>query len=487
MEVALAVWVTIAIILVTCAWKVMVVVWLRPWRLERILRQQGIPGTPYQLGIRDWGETSGIKERLRHRCHTSSTEFSHDIVPSILPFLQRSVQKYGKCFYTWMGPTPVVNVMDGQLLKEIYSRVYDFGKPHPGGGMELLALGLLSSEGEKWSKHRKILNPAFRLERLKPVLAASTASCMEMMSKWEMLLSQEVSCEVDVLPYIDNLTGDILSRAAFGSCYEEGKRIFHLQKEQTDLTFKFFKVFFIPGVRTNWGLKKIAGEIKTLLREIIHKKAKAMEKGEAGYEDLLGLLLESNHREIEESGHEKGYASTSKHHDWQAKAREEILRVFGDKEPDFDSLFRPKTVSGLDPARGLETIPAGTVMYRKTYRATRLDPYYLPSDVIIFVPVLLVHHDQQIWGEDAQVFNPKRFSEGVSKASTGQSRLPYLPFSAGPRVCIGQNFALIEAKAVLAKILPRFSMELSPSYPHAPSNLVTIRPQFGAPLILQKL
>ncbi|PKI35850.1 hypothetical protein CRG98_043759 [Punica granatum] len=364
MEVALAVWVTIAIILVTCAWKVMVVVWLRPWRLERILRQQGIPGTPYQLGIRDWGETSGIKERLRHRCHTSSTEFSHDIVPSILPFLQRSVQKYGKCFYTWMGPTPVVNVMDGQLLKEIYSRVYDFGKPHPGGGMELLALGLLSSEGEKWSKHRKILNPAFRLERLKPVLAASTASCMEMMSKWEMLLSQEVSCEVDVLPYIDNLTGDILSRAAFGSCYEEG---------------------------------------------------------------------------------------------------------------------------GLDPARGLETIPAGTVMYRKTYRATRLDPYYLPSDVIIFVPVLLVHHDQQIWGEDAQVFNPKRFSEGVSKASTGQSRLPYLPFSAGPRVCIGQNFALIEAKAVLAKILPRFSMELSPSYPHAPSNLVTIRPQFGAPLILQKL
>ncbi|XP_031376645.1 cytochrome P450 72A68-like isoform X2 [Punica granatum] len=166
-----------------------------------------------------------------------------------------------------------------------------------------------------------------------------------------------------------------------------------------------------------------------------------MEKGEVGYEELLGLLLESNHREIVESGHEKGMSIDkvisecklfylagqettailivrtlillSKHYDWQAKAREEILQVFEDKEPNFDGLLRFKTVD-----RVLRLYLLGTGMYRKTYRAARLGAYYLPLDVIIFMPVLLVHHDQQVRGKDAQVFNPKRFS-GVSKASTG--------------------------------------------------------------------
>lgn len=128
-----------------------------------------------------------------------------------------------------------------------------------------------------------------------------------------------------------------------------------------------------------------------------------------------------------------------------------------------------------------------TVLYRKVNKATKLGPYYLPAGVHIQLPILLIHHEQQLWGEDAKDFKPDRFSNGISKASPGESPLPFLPFSSGPRVCIGQNFALVEAKAVLAMILRRFSIELSPSYRHAPSATVSICPQFGAPLILWKL
>ncbi|OWM81012.1 hypothetical protein CDL15_Pgr007043 [Punica granatum] len=107
-----------------------------------------------------------------------------------------------------------------------------------------------------------------------------------------------------------------------------------------------------------------------------------------------------------------------------------------------------------------------TVLLRKVNKPTKLGPYYLPAGVQIQLPIILFHHDRHIWGKDAHVFNPGRFSKGVSNATTGMSPLPFFPFSTGPRVCIGQNFAMLEAKASLAMILRRFSFKLSSSYRH---------------------
>ncbi|GKD68990.1 cytochrome P450 CYP72A219-like protein [Tanacetum coccineum] len=109
----------------------------------------------------------------------------------------------------------------------------------------------------------------------------------------------------------------------------------------------------------------------------------------------------------------------------------------------------------------------------------------IPSGMNIIIPILHVHHDHDIWGDDAREFKPERFSDGVANATKGRGSASYLPFGAGPRICIAQNFAMIEAKAAIAKILQRFSFELSPSYKHSPAPMFALTPVFGAPLILR--
>ncbi|XP_059290553.1 cytochrome P450 CYP72A219-like [Lycium ferocissimum] len=508
--------VCVAILLLVYTWRVLNWAWFRPKKLEKYLRLSGLKGNPYKLL---YGDLKELSNKLKE-AKSKPINFSDDTAQRLIPFFCDTINKNGKNSFAWLGPNPIVVITEPALIKEIFAKNYMYQKyKNSNPFTKLLVQGLVSLEEHKWAKHRKIINPAFHFEKLKHMMPALYQSCNEMLSKWEDIVPKETSVELDVWPHFQLMTGEVISRTAFGSSYEEGKIVFELQKEQAEHVMEVAFSLYIPGSRflpskRNKRMLEIKKEIQTTIRRIIDKRLKAMKAGEtSNNEDLLGILLESNLKEIEQHGSKDfgmttlevieecklfyfaGQETTSVllvwtmillclHWEWQVRAREEVLQVFGNKKPDFEGLSRLKVVTMI-LYETLRLFPPLPTLGRRTKEEVKLGELNLAAGVLLVIPTVLVHCDKEIWGEDVKEFKPERFSEGVSKVTNGQ--VSFIPFGWGPRICIGQNFAMLEAKMAIAMILQKFSFELSPSYTHAPFQVVTIRPQYGAPLLMHKL
>jgi PHYB activation tagged suppressor 1 len=111
------------------------------------------------------------------------------------------------------------------------------------------------------------------------------------------------------------------------------------------------------------------------------------------------------------------------------------------------------------------------------------DGCMIPRGMELLVPIMAIHHDTRFWGSDATQFNPARFANGTAGAA--KHPLAFIPFGVGARMCIAQNLARLEAKLTMAILLQRFDIRMSPTYIHAPTVLILLYPQYGAPVIFR--
>ncbi|KAJ0725439.1 putative secologanin synthase [Helianthus annuus] len=296
--------VAVASIFLYFIWRFLNLLWFKPKKIDKFLRDQGIKGTPYRFLYGDLKETVEMMNEAKSKPMT----LTHDVAPRVSPFFYKSITTLGKTCFTWMGTRPMVHISEPAMIREVLANYNTYQKQRGGNPLtKLLVRGLVDLEGEQWVKHRKIINPAFHMEKLKHMIPAFYVSCSEMIDKWEKLLTQESSCEVDVWPHLQTFSSDVISRTAFGSSFEEGRKIFELQREQARLVIKAANSVYIPGSRflptkNNKQMKEIDRQVRDSIKSIINKRVVAMKAGDASHDDLLGILLDSNYKEIKQKG-----------------------------------------------------------------------------------------------------------------------------------------------------------------------------------------
>ncbi|KAL4035603.1 hypothetical protein IC575_004306 [Cucumis melo] len=507
--------------------KVGLVLWWKPKKIEKHFDRQGIKGPPYRFFIGNFKELVSLM--LAASSHPMPN-FSHNILPRVLSFYHHWKKIYGSTFLIWFGPIVRVAVSDPDMIREIFatnSQYYEKNEAHP-LVKQLEGDGLLTLTGQKWALHRKIISPTFHVDNLKLLIPLVEESVVEMVEKWwsmaESVESSEV--EIDVYDWFQTLTEDVITKTAFGSSYEDGKAIFKLQNQQMILASQAFQKVFIPGyrflpTRTNINSWKLDKEIKKSLMKLIEGRKGNLEKKNWGMnekrpKDLLGLMIQASllnnnnnnnnnnnssitvHDIVEEckSFFFAGKQTTSNlltwttvllamHPQWQIQARDEVINVCGPRAlPSKHDVSNFKILSMI-LNESLRLYPPTVATIRRAKADVELAGRMIPRGTEFLIPIIAVHHDQTIWGNDASEFNPGRFSEGVSRA--GNHPAGFIPFGLGVRTCIGQNLAILEAKLTMAIILQRFTFRLAPTYQHAPTVLMLLYPQYGAPIIFQKI
>ncbi|XP_042320652.1 cytochrome P450 4B1-like isoform X2 [Sceloporus undulatus] len=382
--------------------------------------------------------------------------------------------------------------------------------------------GLLVLHGPKWSQHRKMLTPGFHYNILKPYVTLMAESTKVMLDKWEKLITQQKS--VELFEHVSLMTLDSIMKCAFShnSNCQMGRENSYVKAVFELCSLEYEKLNSILGQSdliywfTPQGYRfRKACQVAHLHTEKIIKARKESLGDEEElqkiqqkrYLDFLDILLfakdengiglsdEDIRAEVDTFMFE-GHDTTASGISWllyclavnpehQQRCREEIKSILGDRGTiEWDDLSK-MTYCTLCIKESLRLYPSVPGVSRElTKPITFFDGKTLPEGSWVAVSIQLIHKNPSIW-KDPEVFDPQRFTpENVSSRNSHA----FLPFSAGPRNCIGQQFAMNEMKVALAMTLLRFDLSPDPLKPSpVPVPQIVLRSLNGIHICLKKM
>ncbi|KAA8550476.1 hypothetical protein F0562_002160 [Nyssa sinensis] len=463
---------------------------MEPKRVRSILRKQGISGPPSTFLF---GNMLEIRKKPP-QSPTANSKTSRNL------------------FMFSLGNTQILYVNRPDLVREITTCTsYDLGKPsaHRKEFGPLLGEGILTANGPTWAHHRKVLAPELYMEKVKGMINLILESTNILLDSWKSRIDAAGGiADINIDEYMRSFSGDVISRACFGSSYVKGKDIFVRLKTLQEATSDKVLSIGLPGIRyiptksnrEAWALEK---EIHALILEVVK------ERKESGYEkDLLQMVLEGaengnlsrdkidhfivdNCKNIYLAAHEATAIGASwclmllaSNPEWQTRVRAEVLQICGGRTPDADMLLKMKQLT-MVLQETLRLYPSGVSLSREAMKDIKIGGIDIPKGVNLWTMVAVMHIDPEIWGPDALSFNPERFANGIA----GACKLPhsYFPFGFGPRLCVGQHLAMVELKILIALLVSNFSFTLSPKYVHSPALKLVIKPEHGVDLLIKKL
>ncbi|KAJ8752768.1 hypothetical protein K2173_008503 [Erythroxylum novogranatense] len=490
--------------------------WVWPISAYLKLKTRGFRGPTPSFPLGNLEEMKNISRKTSSQSIRSSM-ISHDIHSTVFPYFAQWQQSHGKVFIYWLGTEPFLYIADPEFLKRMSNGVMgkSWGKPRvfKRDREPMFGDGLVMVEGDDWVRQRHVITPAFAPANLKAMASSMVDSTTIMIEKWSSLIDSGHR-EIDVEREITSLAGEIIARTSFGLSYGSGREVFEKLRAMQITLFKTNRYVGVPFSKymcpkQTLEAKRLGKEIDSLLSSIIEARRNNPGKGYIE-KDLLGLLLEENHengqlgktlttRELVDEcktfffgGHETTALALSwtllllaQNHQWQNQLREEIREVIGDNELHFAALAGLKKMGWVMNEVLRLYSPAPNVQ-RQAREDIRVNELTIPNGTNMWIDVVAMHHDPDLWGPDVNEFKPERFQEDNLYGGC-KHKMGFLPFGFGGRMCVGRNLTSMEYKVVLTLLLSKFSFSISPAYCHSPSILLSLRPSRGLPLVVKPL
>ncbi|XP_030061799.1 cytochrome P450 4B1 [Microcaecilia unicolor] len=429
--------------------------------------------------------------------------------------------EYPYGFRVWFGNFfPTLFVTHPDYAKTVFGRsepkdwTYSCLEPWIGKGLLLLS-------GPKWLQHRKLLTPAFHYDILKPYTKQMSECTKIMLDKWEKFANENKP--VELFQHVSLMTLDSIMKCAFGcnsNLQNEGdsayiKAIYDLCS-LVDLRFRWFLfqsnlIFYLSP--QGFHFRKACKLAHQHTDEVIKQRKAALanenelekiqQKRHLDFLDILLCAKDENGKGLSDKdlrcevdtfmfeGHDTTASGISwilyclaKYPEHQEKCREEIQEILGDRDTMEWADLSQLNYTTMCIKESMRMYPPVPVVSRLlTKPITFFDGRSLPEGSVIMLNIYAIHKNPSVW-PDPEVFDPLRFSP---ENSSGRHSHAFVPFAAGGRNCIGQNFAMNEMKVATALTLQRFQVSPDETRPPIKIPQLVMKSMNGIHLYLKKI
>jgi cytochrome P450 len=363
-----------------------------------------------------------------------------------------------------------------------------------------LGRGLLTSEGETWRRHRRIMAPAFDRHSLETYVPIITGVTSELLAGWDILPN---SSEVDVGAAMMHTTLHIISRTMFSANSREIVEVVErgVKQYQTAVRPHLLDLLGFPAWFTKLFAYRQRGiaafdEFDSTVDQLINDRAREPNNKQ---KDLLARLVAA--RDVETGGgmtakevrdevvtiFMAGHETTAQALTWtwyllslhpsvEAKLHEELTTVLNGRTPQYEDIANLR-YTRMVIEESMRLYPPAHTIAREPIAPDYMLGHRIPVGAIVLIVPWLIHRKASLWDQPHR-FNPERFT-------AEPPRFSYIPFGAGQRICIGAAFAMTEAILILAMVAQRYRLRLKAAHPIEPQGLITLRPRYGMPMTKQ--
>ena len=422
-------------------------------------------------------------------------------------FLIGLAREHGDVVRFQVGPVTVHLVTDPSGVQHVLQdNNRNYGKQTRGFQKLRLVLGqgLLTSEGDFWRRQRRIAQPGFHKDKIRRFADQMTRATERMLERWTAREPAAGGAPIDVAHEMMLLTLNIVGETLLSlDTTEESERVGaavtltleHIQRRM----FAMFPVVDDLPLPSNLRFRRAVRYMDQLVFKLIDdRRASGVDPG-----DLLSMLMQARDGESGEGMSARqlrdevmtifaaGHETTANALAWTfyllslnpavaRRLRGELREVLAGRAPRYDDLGHlPYTAAVIQEA--LRLYPPAWVISRSAIGDDVVCGYHVPAGSIVVLSPYITHRRETSW-PNPEGFDPERF---LGERTSAAHRFDYFPFGGGPRQCIGNSFALMEAELVLATVAQRFELHLVPGHVTIAEPLITLRPRGGIPMRLK--